>query len=224
MNRSQDCFGVDKKKKKGPFVIESTYRSVYDCRYRGNVIKKWKNCVLWMRFRFFPFTIHNVNFSFCFETIFRRSEKEQQVQLVAHVPVHDGWHDHTAGVRRAGPVGRQGADHRQTGAGPVRHHRPQEAVGRRRRQQPRVRQPRRRRRPLPQESARRTGGRVQHGVQLVHARLRGTDPEHHDRRDPPVDAPSVFIIRIIIILLLFITIRINSFPPFLYNTRLCVLR
>lgn len=116
--------------------------------------------------------------------ILSRTQEEQQIQLADDVPVHDGRHDHTAGVRRARPVGRQSADHRQAGAGPVRHCRPEKAVRRRPRQQPRVHQPRRR--PLPQEPARRTGGRVQHGVQLVHARLRGADPEHHVQRDSPV--------------------------------------
>lgn len=119
----------------------------------------------------------------------RRSEEEQQVQLVAaHVPVHDGRHDHTAGVRRARLAGRQGADHRKAGAGPVRHRRAQEAV-QRPRQQPRVHHARRRR-PLPQELAGRAGrrgrGGGEHGVQLVHARVRGAHPEHHDQRDPDV--------------------------------------
>lgn len=113
----------------------------------------------------------------------RRAEKEQQIQLAAHVPVHDGRHDHTAGVRGARSFGRQGADRGQTGAGLVRHRRAEEIV-RGQRRQPRVHHTRRRRRrrPLPQESARRTDRRVPHGVQLVHARLRGTVTEHHGQR------------------------------------------
>lgn len=114
-----------------------------------------------------------MRFRFC------RSQEEQQVQLAADVPVHDGRHDHPAGVRRAGAVGRQSADHRQTSPGAVGHRRSQETV-RRPGGEPRVHHHarRRRRRPLPQELARRTRGRHQHGVQLVHARLRGPDPEH----------------------------------------------
>lgn len=118
----------------------------------------------------------------------RRSQEEQQVQLAAHVPVHDGRHDHTAGVRRARPVGRQSADHRQARVGPVRHRRSEEAVRRRPRHQPRVRD-HARRRPLPQESSRRADrrGRFEHGVQLVHARVRGAHPEHHVQRGPSVN-------------------------------------
>lgn len=113
-----------------------------------------------------------------------RSQEEQQVQLAAHVPVHDGRHDHTAGVRRARPVGRQSPDHRQARVGPVRHRGPEEADRRRPRQQPRIRVARR---SLPQESAGRADRRrVQYGVQLVHARVRGAHPEHDDQRDPCV--------------------------------------
>lgn len=126
-----------------------------------------------------------------------RPEEEQQVQLAAHVSVHDGRHDHPAGVRRARPARRQGADHRQAGTGPVGHRRTQEAVRRPRRQQPRVHHnaQRRRRRPLPAQPARRVrGGRGQHGVQLVHARLRGADPQYRRvivQRHPAVNGGTL---------------------------------